>query len=77
MTFPNLPYLIEGEYKITESEAIQSYIIERSNKPELLGKDLKDRGIVRNLIGVIGDMHKFYADLFFDPKHAQKKRAAF
>lgn len=30
--FPNLPYLIDGDFKITESGAIIQYIIERSHK---------------------------------------------
>jgi len=30
--FPNIPYLIEGDFKITESSAVERYIIERSNK---------------------------------------------
>ena len=30
--FPNLPYLIEGDLKLSESHAINSYIINRSDK---------------------------------------------
>jgi glutathione S-transferase len=30
LSFPNLPYLIEGDFKITESMAINRYIINRS-----------------------------------------------
>ena len=42
MDFPNLPYLIDGGFKTSESNAIQKYIIMKSGKTELLGKDLKD-----------------------------------
>jgi glutathione S-transferase len=28
--FPNLPYLIDGDFKLTESSAIAKYIIKRS-----------------------------------------------
>jgi glutathione S-transferase len=31
-TFPNLPYLIDGALKLTESSAIQRYIINKSQK---------------------------------------------
>ena len=30
--FPNLPYIIEGDFKLTESKAVYRYIIQRSNK---------------------------------------------
>jgi glutathione S-transferase len=30
--FPNLPYLIDGDFKLTESLAIAKYIIKRSGK---------------------------------------------
>lgn len=31
LDFPNLPYLIDGDFKLTESSAIEKYIIERSS----------------------------------------------
>ena len=37
LDFPNLPYLIDGEIKITESLNILTYLPNRFNKPELLG----------------------------------------
>ena len=30
--FPNLPYLIKGDFKLTESSAIARYIVRSSNK---------------------------------------------
>ena len=35
-TFPNLPYLIDGEFTLTETAAIMKYIAHKW-KPELLG----------------------------------------
>ena len=52
MLFPNLPYLVDGNYKISESLAIVKYIINKSGKKELAGKDLKDQAMVDNLTGV-------------------------
>ena len=52
MLFPNLPYLVDGNYKISESLAIAKYIINKSGKKELAGKDLKDQAMVDNLTGV-------------------------
>lgn len=36
--FPNLPYLIDGDKYITESEAIIIYLIYKANRTDLLGK---------------------------------------
>ncbi len=44
--FPNIPYLIDGDFKLTESAAIAKYIIKRSGKTDLLGKTLQDEGKV-------------------------------
>jgi glutathione S-transferase len=41
--FPNLPYLINGDFKLTETAAIIRYIIRISNKKELLGKNEEDQ----------------------------------
>lgn len=42
LDFPSLPYLIDGELKLTESKAIEFYIIHRAKKAsEMLGKNNK------------------------------------
>lgn len=56
LPFPNLPYLIDGSYKLTESKAIYHYIIKKSGKVELLGKDLKDKARVESLVSVLADI---------------------
>lgn len=38
MEFPNLPYLINGDFKLSESTAIAKYIIKKSKK-DLAGKN--------------------------------------
>ena len=40
LLFPNLPYFLDGELKITEHMAIHRYIAEKW-MPELLGKTLE------------------------------------
>lgn len=50
--FPNLPYLIHDDLKLSESKAIMHYIINISGKKELLGKDIKDEAKVGNLVSV-------------------------
>lgn len=43
MDFPNLPYLFDEDYKITESMAIMKYIAAKW-KPELLGANPLQQG---------------------------------
>lgn len=50
--FPNLPYFIHGDLKLTESIAIHEYIAEAFDK-SLLGKNAKDKANVNMLSGVL------------------------
>lgn len=43
--FPNLPYLIDGDFKLTETDAIAKYIAIRSNRTDLFGKSPKEEVI--------------------------------
>uniref|UniRef100_A0A8C5L044 glutathione transferase n=1 Tax=Jaculus jaculus TaxID=51337 RepID=A0A8C5L044_JACJA len=56
LDFPNLPYLIDGTHKITQSNAILRYIARKHNlpdyekqKPELLKRDKTSRFLPRPL----------------------------
>lgn len=51
--FPNLPYLIKGNFKITESNAIAKYICASSSKKELLGSTLEDAAVVDMILSVL------------------------
>ena len=65
-SFPNLPYLIDGDFKLTESKAINAYIIKRSGKVELLGKNTKDEALVECVLGVLQDIRTPLGPLFWD-----------
>ncbi len=54
--FPNLPYIIDGEVKISESDVLPRYLINKSGKTELLKKNLRDMALVENLIYVVQDL---------------------
>lgn len=43
MDFPALPYITDGDYKLSETDAILHYICFKANKEVLLGKDIKDK----------------------------------
>jgi glutathione S-transferase len=59
MAFPNLPYLVDGEKSITESDAILTHICLKANHPEMRGKSedkveyLQLKGIIRDILSKI------------------------
>ena len=55
LDFPNLPYLIDGDFKLTESDAIMKYIASKW-KPELLGSGTQQFATVQMLSGVFYDL---------------------
>ena len=73
--FPNLPYLIEDNLKMTESMAICNYIVNRSEQKELMGKDLRDQAYVENLLRFIEDLFAEIVKLCFNPEHEKQKGA--
>ena len=46
MLFPNLPLLVDGDYKLTESKAIMLYLCIKAKKDEMLGKTRNDELIM-------------------------------
>ena len=72
--FPNLPYLIDGDFRLTESTAIPYYLIKKSGKTELLGKDIVEESVVRQIEGVIGDIRQnVFKAMFTEGGSAQLK----
>ena len=53
LDFPNLPYLVDGDVKVSESIAVAKYIINRSGKTELRGKNTQDKGKVDAILAII------------------------
>lgn len=54
LEFPNLPYMIDGNVKLTETVAIHQHLAEVYDL-SLLGKNAKDKAQVNMLMGVIMD----------------------
>ncbi len=55
-----MPYLIDGKFKLTESRAIEKYILHRANRTDMMGKNNKEKAFIDNIDGVIRD---FFAGL--------------
>ena len=64
--FPNLPYLIDGEKVVTESEAIGVYLAFKANKADLLGSTSDERLHLAQVRGVFGDVRKSFYELAFN-----------
>ena len=54
--FPNLPYIKDGSFYLSETSAIPPYLISKAGKTDLLGKNLKDKALLRTLEGVLDDV---------------------
>jgi len=72
LEFPNLPYLITPDIRLTESTAIYKYIIDTYN-PTLSGKNLQDATIINEVLGVWKDATDGLIGLFFDKDHEAHK----
>jgi glutathione S-transferase len=74
--FPNLPYLIDGDFKLTESSAIPSYIAKKTGHADLVGKNIQDEARVRQIEGVLGDIRQnIFKALFGHADEATAKAA--
>lgn len=73
LDFPNLPYLISGNFKLTESIAIAKYIIRRSDKKDLLGKNAEDEAKIEMILSLLDDIFNPTFSMFFSPNHNADK----
>ena len=76
LPFPNLPYLIDGDLKLSESSAIQRHIIRKYGKNDLFGKTLADQAWVDVIMGVYTDIRNAIGPLFWDKEWEAKFPAA-
>ncbi|KAL4449714.1 hypothetical protein ABPG74_008087 [Tetrahymena malaccensis] len=58
LDFPNLPYLIDGEVKLTEFVAIFDYLSEKYGKPEWLGKG-NDKYVISSLRSLFDELSSY------------------
>ena len=66
MSFPNLPYFIDNDLKLSESLAIIEYIVLKY-KPELAGVSLREKAVIKQLGGVVYDIKGYMAHSCYDP----------
>ena len=54
--FPNLPYLVDGDFVITETEAINQYLAQKAGRLDLMGNDAKETAQYYQVNSVIKDI---------------------
>ena len=67
LDFPNLPYLVDGDFKLSESTAIPVYLIHKAGKADLLGGDAQKQAQVREIEGVLSDIKQDLMKVLFAP----------
>ena len=70
LDFPNLPYLIDGDLKITQTNAILQYCAEKAGMD---GRTAEERAKVAMLFGLSGDVRSRYTRAAYSPEfHSMK-----
>ena len=60
-SFPNLPYLKDGQRYVTETEAVAMAVAFKANRGELFGKSVNDIVLHKNMLGVLSDLFEFWS----------------
>ena len=60
-----LPYIMDGDNLISESDACAIYIIHKSGKKELLGRNADEQVAVATMMGVFKDLYRTYLSLIY------------
>ena len=72
MQLPNLPYFIDGDFKISETLAIYEYIASQYG-PALAGSTNKERAEVNQLGGVLHGLKRWLARTCYSPDFHEKR----
>ena len=64
LEFPNLPYIIDGDVKITEHKAVTAYICEKW-APQLMGANHAEKGRVLMLFNILSDTQVGFVAMIF------------
>jgi glutathione S-transferase len=74
MSFPNLPYFLDGAVRISETQAILQYIASKYGPP-LAGETVEQRAEINQLGGVLHDIKRWIGWQCYDPTFHSKKEA--
>ena len=69
LNFINLPFIVDGDFALSESTAIPYYICKKYGNPEFYGKDLIEEAHVKELEGVTLDLAMIIGLAAIKPDH--------
>ena len=72
LAFPNLPYYIDGDVKLTQSHVIMRYLARKHN---LAGKTETEKCLADLLANQVFDYHMDYAKIAYNPEFSTLKEA--
>lgn len=61
-----MPYLIDGNKIISESNAVLVYIIHKTQRVEVLGRNWDEKVIIATADGVVNDLYQEYISLVYE-----------
>ena len=67
--FPNVPYLIDGSVKVTESRAIILYVLNKLGKRDMLGAPGQQEILHETLMGIMLDIQNAIFSILFAPNY--------
>ena len=70
---PNLPYLIDGDFFLTENVAIPYYICAKYNRLDLFGETPQEKGRILQMESSINDLYQHLAAPMWGPKDKVKE----
>lgn len=73
LQFPNLPYFLDSDYKVTQSFAIAKYIV-RKWRPEYFGVTDHEKEQAWVMEGVFSDIKSILTSISYAPDYNQHKR---
>lgn len=72
LDFPNLPYYVDGDLKLTQSNAIYRHI---ARKHKLYGADDKEASVIDMLADQIMDLRNDFVRLCYNPNYKNLRKA--